>query len=336
MSAPQSIPSPQLIFDTLGGHQRAAALKAAIELEVFSAIGKDGAAASSIAKKTSAHERGIRILCDGLVAYGLLTKADQRYGLTAESAFFLDRGSPAYLGSIAAFLSSDVLLEACGKLTDSVRKGGTALDRDSTADENPMWVNFARSMAPMMMMPAEAIAQIVASGPGPMRVLDVAAGHGIFGLSVARRNPAAQVTAQDWASVLQVAQENAQRFGVQDRFRKLEGNAFSVEFGDGWDLVLFTNFLHHFDTATCEQLTRKAYAALKPGGKLGIVEFVPNDDRVSPPPAATFALTMLATTPAGDTYTYAQLERICAKAGFATVERHDLHPTPQTFVLATK
>jgi len=336
MSAPQSTPSPQLIFETLGGYQRSAALKAAIELDVFSAIGKDGATAASIAKKTSAHERGIRMLCDGLVAYGLLTKADQRYGLTGESAFFLDRGSPAYIGSTAAFLTSDVLLQAFGKLTDSVRKGGTALDRDSTADENPMWVNFARSMAPMMMMPAQAIAQIVASGPGPMRVLDVAAGHGMFGLSVARRNPAAEVTAQDWASVLQVAQENAQRFGVQDRFRKLEGSAFSVEFGDGWDLVLFTNFLHHFDTAACEQLARKAHAALKPGGKLGIVEFVPNDDRVSPPPAATFAVTMLATTAAGDTYTYAQLERICANAGFTKVERHDLHPTPQTFVLATK
>jgi ubiquinone/menaquinone biosynthesis C-methylase UbiE len=336
MSAPQSTPSPQLIFETLGGYQRSAALKAAIELDVFSAIGKDGATAASIAKKTSAHERGIRMLCDGLVAYGLLTKADQRYGLTAESAFFLDRGSPAYIGSTAAFLTSDVLLQAFGKLTDSVRKGGTALDRDSTADENPMWVNFARSMAPMMMMPAQAIAQIVASGPGPMRVLDVAAGHGMFGLSVARRNPAAEVTAQDWASVLQVAQENAQRLGVQDRFRKLEGSAFSVEFGDGWDLVLFTNFLHHFDTAACEQLARKAHAALKPGGKLGIVEFVPNDDRVSPPPAATFAVTMLATTAAGDTYTYAQLERICANAGFTKVERHDLHPTPQTFVLATK
>jgi hypothetical protein len=100
--------------------------------------------------------------------------------------------------------------------------------------------------------------------------------------------------------------------------------------------VLYTNFVHHFDTETCEQLARKAYAALKPGGQLGIVEFVPNDDRVSPPPAATFALTMLATTPAGDTYTYAQLERICASAGFTKVERHDLHPTPQTFVLATK
>jgi 2-polyprenyl-3-methyl-5-hydroxy-6-metoxy-1,4-benzoquinol methylase len=336
MSAPQSIPSPQLIFDTLGGHQRAAALKAAIDLDVFSAIGKDGATASSIAKKTSAHERGIRILCDGLVAYGLLIKEDQRYGLTAESAFFLDRGSPAYIGSIATFLNSDVLLQAWAKLTDSVRKGGTALERDSTADENPMWVNFARSMAPMVMMPAQAIARIVGSGAAPMKVLDVAAGHGLFGLSVARRNPAAQVTAQDWASVLQVAQENAHRFGLEDRFRKLEGNAFSVDFGAGYDLVLFTNFLHHFDAATCEQLARKAYAALKPGGQLGIVEFVPNDDRVSPPPAATFALTMLAMTPAGDAYTYAQLERICANAGFTKLERHALHPTPQAFLLATK
>jgi ubiquinone/menaquinone biosynthesis C-methylase UbiE len=336
MPLPQPAPSAQLIFDTLGGHQRAAVLKTAIDLDVFSVIGKAGATASSIASKTSAHERGIRILCDALVAYGLLAKSAQHYALTAETAFYLDRSSPACLGSIAEFLHSDMLLGAYGKLTDSVRKGGTAMERDSTADEHPMWVTFARSMVPMMMMPAQMIAAIVGTKAGTMRILDVAAGHGVFGLSVARQNPDAEVIAQDWAPVLQVAQENADRFGVAERFQKLEGDAFSVEFGIDYDLVLFTNFLHHFDAPTCERLTRKAYASLKPGGKLGILEFVPNDDRVSPPPAAIFAVTMLATTPSGDAYTYSELARICANAGFGHVERHDLSPTPHTFLLASK
>jgi 2-polyprenyl-3-methyl-5-hydroxy-6-metoxy-1,4-benzoquinol methylase len=157
----------------------------------------------------------------------------------------------------------------------------------------------------------------------------------MFGLAIARKNPNAEITAVDWPSVLQVAEQNAERFGVKNRFKKMSGSAFEVDFGKDYDVVLFTNFLHHFDIPTCEQLTRKAHASLKPGGKLAILEFIPNDDRVSPP-QATFALTMLISTPAGDAYTFAELQSICKNSGFSKVERHDLLPTPQSLVVATK
>ncbi len=329
--------SPQIIIETITAYQRSAALRAAIELDVFSAIGKAGASAAQVAQKTAASERGIRILCDTLTAHGLLNKSSAGYLLTPESSFFLDKSSPAYMGSISGFLCSDELLNAFRKLTDAVRKGGTAMEQNGTSPEHPMWVEFARSMAPMMMMPAKMIAGILGSDAGaPWRVLDVAAGHGMFGLTIALSNPNAKITALDWPAVLQVAEENAKRFGVSDRFEKLSGSAFSEDFGKDLDVVLFTNFLHHFDVATCEQLIRKAYTALKPGGRLAVLEFVPNDDRVSPPMAATFSLVMLADTPAGDAYTFKQLHQMCTNSGFSMVERHDLPPTPETLVLATK
>jgi cyclopropane fatty-acyl-phospholipid synthase-like methyltransferase len=169
-----------------------------------------------------------------------------------------------------------------------------------------------------------------------MKVLDVAAGHGMFGIVLAHRNPGVEVVAVDWPGVLAVASENAARMGVADRHRTQPGDAFTVDYGTGYDLVLLTNFLHHFDVPTNTTLLRKAADALKPGGRAVILEFVPNEDRVTPPMAAGFSLTMLAGTPAGDTYTLAQLRQMAADAGFGgSVSAHPL-PMPETVVVATK
>ena len=196
-------------------------------------------------------------------------------------------------------------------------------------------MNFAHAMVPMMMPAAMGIADVVPSS-GPVRILDIAAGHGIFGIVQAQRNPAAEVVAVDWPSVLAVATGNARRFGVADRHHTLPGSAFTVDCGTGFDIALITNFLHHFDIPTNVSLMRKVASALKPGGKAVILEFVPNDDRVTPPMAAGFALTMLAGTPAGDAYTLRDLQQIVQDAGFTgAVTTHPL-PTPETVVVATK
>jgi hypothetical protein len=108
--------------------------------------------------------------------------------------------------------------------------------------------------------------------------------------------------------------------GVADRYHLLPGSAFDVDFGGGYDLVLVPNFLHHFDPPTCTAFMRKVHASLETGGRAAIVEFVPNPDRVSPPMPAAFSMMMLATTPAGDAYTFAELESISKDAGFTRVE----------------
>jgi SAM-dependent methyltransferase len=263
-------------------------------------------------------ERGARILCDFLVVGGFLTNDGQEYRLTPDSAAFLDRRSPAYMGGITDFLLSPHITDGFKDVAASVRKGGTVLpEGGSVAPEHPMWVRFARAMAPMMHLPAQLLADLVEVPPGrPTKVLDLAAGHGLFGIAFARRHPDVEVVAQDWPAVLEVAQENARAAGVADRYRTLAGSAFDVEYGTGYDLVLLTNFLHHFDPPTCETLLRKVHAALADGGRAVTLEFVPNPDRVSPPAAAAFSLIMLSTTPAGDAYTFPELEAMFAGAGF--------------------
>jgi hypothetical protein len=326
------------LFDALTAYQRTGALKAAVELDLFTAVGAGHDTPAAIARTTHASERGIRILCDALVALEFLEKHDGRYTLVPELAPFTDGRSPTCLVGAVRFLANPVILPAFADLAAAVRKGGTALPGDgATTPENPMWVEFARAMAPFARLSAQLVATLLDADAGrPWTVLDVAAGHGMFGITIAERNPQAHVVALDWANVLAVAEENARTAGVADRLRLLPGDAFTVDLGGGYDVVLLPNILHHFDVATCETLLRRVHAALVPGGRAVTVEFVPDESRVTPPQAAGFGLVMLAMTAAGDVYTFAGYERMFRNAGFAQSTLHEIPPSPQRVVVSTR
>jgi ubiquinone/menaquinone biosynthesis C-methylase UbiE len=334
--AAAAMPNPGRIFQTFNAYQQTAAMKAAIELEVFTAIADRQTTAEQIAQRAGAAERGVRILCDFLTVMGFLTKKESNYGLSPDAAMFLDRRSPAYMGNATRFLDAPEMLGAFDHLAEAVRKGGTVMGEEGTVGvENPIWVEFARSMAPMMMMPAEVISQLVeADKGGKCRVLDIAAGHGLFGINIARHNPQAEIVALDWASVLEVAKQNAKKSGVESRYSTIAGSAFEAEFGAGYDLILLTNFLHHFDPPTNEELLRKVHAALAPGGRAVTLEFVPNDDRVTPPEAATFSMIMLGSTPHGDAYTFAEFDRMFRNVGFTRSEHYRQPPLPESVIIS--
>jgi ubiquinone/menaquinone biosynthesis C-methylase UbiE len=327
-------PSPAFIFDMLMAFQQTAALRAAIQLDLFRWIGEGKHDTQSLAKSCSASERGIRILCDFLATYGVLLKKGGQYHHTPQSAAFLDPKSPASIASISRFLGDPMLNRPFDQLADIVRTGRTSLQGDGSVEvENPAWVEFAHSMAPMMAPMAAPLGTIALEGlSGDLQVLDIAAGHGLFGIEVARQAPHARVVAQDWANVLEVAKGNARKAGVADRYETIPGSAFDVNFEGPYDIILLTNFLHHFDPATCLGLLKKVRAALKPGGKVAALEFVPNEDKVGPPMAASFALTMLATTPAGDAYSFHELEAMYRQSGFGDVAAHPLPTGPHTVV----
>jgi SAM-dependent methyltransferase len=264
-TAPHIQPTPDRFFNAINAYEQTEAMKAAVELEIFTAIAEGNTTVPTIAKRCEGAERGVRTLCDFLTIHGFLTKEGAQYALAPDSALFLNRHSPGY-------------------------------------------------------MPAEIMAAELRKGGEAHKILDIAASHGIFGISAAKQNPAAHIYAADWRNVLEVATKNAQAMGVADRYHLLPGSAFETDFGSGYDLVLIANFLHHFDPPTCTTFMRKVHTALKPGGRAAIAELVPNPDRVTPPTAAAFSMMMLATTPAGDAYTFAELESISKSAGFVRVE----------------
>jgi hypothetical protein len=326
-------PSPEIVFDTLQAYQRSVALRAGIDLDLFTAIAEGNHSLRAIAARIKASEKGTRVLCDYLTIIGFLRKNGRDYSLTPDSAAFLDRRSPAYLGTMANFLMSPTIAGMLENLAAVVRNGG-ALSDTALGPDQPIWVEFARSMANMMQMPAERIANMFA-GSEPIRVLDISAGHGLYGLAFARHNPNARVTGVDWPNVLEVAKENAGKFGVADRYTTIPGSAFEVDFGSGYDIILVPNFLHHFDSPTNEKLLRKVHAALAASGFVIAPEFIPNEDRISPARDAGFSLQMLG-TPAGDAYTFSELEKMFRNAGFARSEMRELAPFPQRLVVSYK
>jgi 2-polyprenyl-3-methyl-5-hydroxy-6-metoxy-1,4-benzoquinol methylase len=331
-------PSPALFFDTIGAYERTEALRAAIELDLFTLVAEKPRTAAELARACEASPRGVRILADYLTVIGFLKKHEDLYEPTSESQVFLNRHSPAYLGGTVDFLVTAELRACFQNLTAAVRRGGTAASEEGTVShDNPIWVAFAHAMAPLMQLPARLLADLVGGDTQkPLRVLDVAAGHGLFGITVAERYPKAHVTALDWPNVLAVAAENARRAGLAERHSLLPGSAFEVEWGGPYEVILLTNFLHHFDLPTCEKVAAKAHAALAPGGRALTLDFIPEPDRISPPSAAKFALTMLATTAHGDAYTFAEYEQVFAKAGFVRSEFHALPPTMQQAVVSQK
>ena len=330
--------NPAPIFECFSAYQKTAAMQAAVDIGLFSAIAAAGApaAAAHIAKTCNASEKGVRILCDYWTVNGLLIKSGDTYGLTPEAAKFLDQKSPAYIGGVLGFINGPIV-PYFAQLTDAVRRGGRVEDGTVQA-EYEGWIDFAQQMGAMMHPAAVAIADILGPIKGGGSALDIAAGHGLFGIILAQKNPGLKITALDWPKVLEVAAKHAKQMGVgSDRYALLPGDAFTVDLLGGrgpHDVVLLTNLLHHFSEKQCVTLLKRIRAATKPGGRLVTLEFVPNEDRVSPPVPATFPLVMLATTAEGDAYTFAQLDRMLREAGFAKNTLHQPSESPQQIIVS--
>lgn len=325
MTGPATGPTPERIFAMLTAYQTSAALAAAIRLELFTHVAAGADTLTALARATGASERGLRALANHLVVHEFLHRAGERYRCSAEAAAFLDRRAPGYMGSNTSFLNSPELMRCFDDVVAAVQRGGTVEPAGGTlAIENPVWVEFARVMLPTARAFAPGVADAVCRGGLPRRVLDVAAGHGLYGIELARRSAASEVVFQDWPNVLAVAREHAEEAGLAVRARYLPGSAFEVDFGSGFDAVLVTNFLHHFGREACVRFLAKCRAALANGGRVAVLEFVLAEDRLTPARSATFDLVMVATTPHGEAYTVGEYGKMFVDAGLARPEQHDL------------
>jgi ubiquinone/menaquinone biosynthesis C-methylase UbiE len=276
----------------------------------------------------------MRVLLDALTVLDLITKHGNRYALTPDSALFLDRRSPDFMGACVEFQHAPFMQSAFLHFTDAVRRGGAASEPEGTvAPDHEVWIRYARDMMPLAMPQARKAAETA----GPVESLvDIAAGHGMFGILVLQNSPHARCLAVDWPNVLELARENAQKHGVAGRYETRPGSAFEVDLGRDHDLVLLPNILHHFDPAECETLLRRVHQALRPHGRLFVIEIIPHEDRVTPSAPAWFATMMLATTPSGDAYTLAEYTSMLTATGFSTPVPHPVPGSARTLLVSTK
>ena len=313
---PQTTPDPGRVLGMITGFEQTAAMLAALSVGLFTAVAEGAGSVDALSASIGCPKRATRILADVLCAHGLLIKTRGVYGLARDAALYLDRRSAAYIGDAARFLASPQKLALCLEDPEGwMRRGGPAHEANTAANAE-VWVDFARGMGPMMAPTAEALVKALkANGLAVRRILDVAAGHGLFGVEMAKAFPEASVVALDWAAVLEVAKATAAAAGVDGRFETLVGDAFTTPLGHNYDLILIPNFLHHFDRATCVGFLSRAADALTPKGRVAIVEYVVDEERISPPAAALFTFSMLAATPGGETYTPDRADRDVRRGG---------------------
>lgn len=310
---------------------------AAVTNKVFDTLENGPKTIEQVKKETGASERGLRAIMNALIGLDLLNKDRQgSYSLTPESAAFLVSDKPGthagFFGTIAPQLTSKWL-----RLTDIVREGCPAVAVNQETEGTEFFSQLVENIIPMSYPAAQKLADHlkIAKAKQEIRVLDLAAGSGIWGIGLAQKSPHVRVSAVDWAGMIPTTKRITEKYGVLDRFNFVEGDLLEASFGSGYDVAILGHILHSEGEERSHQLLKKTFRALKPGGVIAIGEHLVNDDRSGPPEGLLFAVQMLVNTEKGDTFSFNEIKNWLEQAGFKKVRKLAV-PGPSPLTLATK
>src|SRR5215467_14555423 len=312
-------------------------ISAAVNNKVFDALHDGAKTVEQVRKQTRGSTRGLRSIMDALVGMDLLKKDRQsRYSLTPESRAFLISEQP---GTLAGFFGSilPVMISRWLRLTDIVRNGRPAVAVNQETEGTEFFSQLVETIIPMSYPGAQELADHlkVANSKEQVRVIDLAAGSGIWGIAVAQKSPRVRVTAVDWAGMIPTTKRITGKFGVRDRFDFIEGDLSGANFGSGYDLATLGHILHSEGEQRGRQLLKKVFRALKSGGTIAIAEWLVDDNRSKPLHSLMFAVQMLVNTEMGDTFSFNEIKKWLEEAGFKKVRKLDA-PGPSPLILATK
>jgi ubiquinone/menaquinone biosynthesis C-methylase UbiE len=334
-------PTPERLFQYGWGFALTHVLATAVELEVFRHVAEGKRTVAAIAKASGATERGVRMIVDALVGLGLVSRAgtgpEAVLSLAPDADAFLVKGKPSYLGEFLVFHAKGIE-EGWHGLTDTVRTGKPFQKVDVPAEGVPLWHHLVDSLFALGFPAAQGVGKELARlYPGkPVRLLDVAAGSGVWGLGAATTNPAVRPTLMDLPETLEHARRFVDRMGLASRVDWLPGDLRTVDFGTAkFEAATLGHILHSEGAEHSRRLLAKTAKALVPGGTLVIAEFLPDPDRNGPALPLLFALNMLVHTSEGDTFTVPQLTAWLEEAGFKDV-RTVPAPSPSPLVFATR
>jgi ubiquinone/menaquinone biosynthesis C-methylase UbiE len=312
-------------------------ISAAVNNKVFDALQGGAKTVEQLKKETGASARGLRAIMDALVGLELLKKDRQsRYSLTPESQAFLISDKP---GALAGFFGSilPIITSRWLRLTDIVRDGQPAVAVNQEAEGTEFFSQLVETIIPMSYAGAQKLADHlkVAKAKEQLRVIDLAAGSGIWGIAVAQKSPRVRVTAVDWPGMIPTTKRITEKFGVRDRFDFIEGDLLETNFGSGYDVATLGHILHSEGEQRSRQLLKKTFRALKSGGTIAVAEWLVNDERTKPLPSLMFCVQMLVNTEKGDTFSYNEIKQWLEDAGFIKVRKLEA-PGPSPLILATK
>jgi 3-hydroxy-5-methyl-1-naphthoate 3-O-methyltransferase len=328
--------TPERIMQLAWGYAPPLILETAIRHRIFDLLDGGPKTVADIHKEAGASERGLRAIMNALVGLNFLAKDNQgRYSLTPESATFLVSTKPGFQGGLIRHTSQH-LIPKWLRLNEIVEQGqsGESVSEETVGGE--FFEKFVNDIFPMSYPAAQALVPHLNFKSGaPVRVLDLAAGSGVWGIALAQSNEQVRVTAVDWPRVIPVTRNTVARFGLSDRFSFVEGDLHQADFGKGYDVATLGHILHSEGEQRSRKLLAKTFDALASGGTIVIAEFLVNADRTGPANATLFAVNMLVNTEAGDTFSFEEISSWLREAGFVNTRTVE-SPGPSPLILATK
>jgi ubiquinone/menaquinone biosynthesis C-methylase UbiE len=314
-------------------------LDVALEYDFFTLISQGHNSADAVARQAGTDPRATRILLDSLPALGVVEKRDGKYFNSPSAEAFLVKGKPSYFGDFRHVALA--LWDGMAHLKESL-KTGKPLSRLDTNAELQVWEKLVLGIIVIAEPAAKALCDILKIGSERkgIKVLDIAGGSSIFGMTIVTRDPTAQVTQLDWPNVNAVAKKANKERGLEGKIRFIDGDHHTASIETGhYDLVLASNFCRFESPKGNQELFAKAYSALKPGGIFMVNDFVPNEERTEPTFALRFSVYTLTHTPEGECWTLGQYSDWMKKAGFKSIATHGDIPRTlpgTTLILATK
>jgi C-methyltransferase len=334
--------SPEPLMQMIQGMQVTGIVQAAVQLNILDRIAEGTDSVAAVAAALGTDERGTRILLDALVALGLLVLEvrEGSYTLAPLADAFLVSNRPGYLGGMVDLMAGPPAWAAYPRLADAVRAGGTILGEHGDLPAAEYWTTFAPASTGIAGPGGHALAELLApwaSSRDTLAMLDVACGSGLYSLTLAAQHAHASVTLLDWGNVLDQARRNVDTLGLADRTRYIDGDVLEVELGGPYDLVIASHIFHQFSEPRCGELLRRLFAALKPGGRLVVHDFMPASAQPADEPFhALFSVVMLTWSREGEAHPLDTYRRLAHGAGFEHIDVHPGVGVPSTFLIAER
>jgi ubiquinone/menaquinone biosynthesis C-methylase UbiE len=329
--------TPERIMQMAWGYVPPLVLEAAIRHHVFDVLDSGPKDIWEVQKATGASARGLTAIMDALVGLNFLSKDEQnRFALTPESSTFLVTTKPTFFGGMIKHCSEQ-LIPRWLNLNEVVATGKPVTPVNEEKSGGEFFHEFVLDIFPMSYGAAQALAAHMNYGSSgdPVRILDLAAGSGVWGIAQAQSSPRVHVTAVDWPEVIDVTKKTAAKFGLSDRFSFIEGDLLDVSFGSGHNVATLGHILHSEGETRSRKLLAKTFAALASGGTIAVQEFLVNKERTGPVNGLFFAVNMIVNTQEGNTWSFEEIGAWLEEAGFTNPRLLDA-PGPSPLILATK